>query len=277
MVNIAVSLDTIFRIFETPIPYLMFPTFIKQSNDLAHFRLRGTGGSRLEALSDGVFALAIAMLLLSTSVPSNFDELWLFITDLLPFSICSIFIFWIWREHSAFFRRYGLTEDEYVRRMIFILIMLVPFYVYALKFLTSWLVHFLGGSLVTLFTGKGMEFTVGPLMQLVSVTQLPQLMAIYAIGFMAVFGLFALLYRYVLKHADLLELNARERIETRFSFLLYRSMVLAGLLSLFFALIGLLINWPWMSFFSGAAYNLLWIIGGRQRKWRERALKEEIS
>ena len=50
-----------------------------------HFRVRETGGSRLEALSDGVFALAIAILLISSSVPSNYQELLLFVQDIIPF------------------------------------------------------------------------------------------------------------------------------------------------------------------------------------------------
>ena len=37
--------------------------------------MRGLDNTRIEALSDGVFALAIALLLISSEVPSTFDEL----------------------------------------------------------------------------------------------------------------------------------------------------------------------------------------------------------
>ncbi|MDH3708613.1 MAG: TMEM175 family protein [Cyclobacteriaceae bacterium] len=80
-------------------------THLQQSRALEHFEVRGDGSSRLEALSDGVFALAIAILLLSSSVPKNFQELWAFVVDIVPFGICMLFIYWIWRQQVTFFMR----------------------------------------------------------------------------------------------------------------------------------------------------------------------------
>jgi len=252
----------------------MIRDYIRPIAGLEHFRQREQGGSRLEALSDGVFALAIAMLLISTSVPKNFAELWLFVTDLIPFGICSIFIYWIWREHILFFHRFNLTNDRRVTTLSFVLIMLVPFYVYALKFLMSWLVSCFAGFMTSMFTGISLEETVGPLMSLVSVTEMPQLMIIYAAGFIGVFGLFTLLYRYVLQNTQALELNEYEVVETQFSYYQHRGMVITGLISLVFALIGLFVSYPWMSFIAGSAYNLIWILAITQDKWRARALAE---
>ncbi len=39
------------------------------------FRYRGESGGRLEAISDSVFALAIALLLISTSPPEKFEDI----------------------------------------------------------------------------------------------------------------------------------------------------------------------------------------------------------
>ncbi len=50
------------------------------------FRFRGEEPGRLENLSDGVFALAITLLLISTNAPSNFDQLKKFAWELIPFS-----------------------------------------------------------------------------------------------------------------------------------------------------------------------------------------------
>ncbi len=50
-----------------------------------HFRLRGMDHTRIEGLSDGVFAIAIALLLISAKVPETFDELVTFIYDFVPF------------------------------------------------------------------------------------------------------------------------------------------------------------------------------------------------
>ncbi|MEL7221735.1 MAG: TMEM175 family protein [Bacteroidota bacterium] len=250
----------------------MIRDYIRPVAGLDHFRQRGQGGSRLEALSDGVFALAIAMLLISTSVPQNFDELWLFVKDLVPFSICSIFIYWIWGEHALFFHRFNLTNDKRVITLSFTLIMLVPFYVYALKFLMSWLVSCFTGFMTSILTAATLEQTVGPLMSLVSATEMPKLMIIYAVGFIGVFGLFMLLYRYTLKNSEVLELNEYEVVETQFSYCQHRGMVITGLISLFFAVVGLFVTFPWMSFISGSAYNLMWILAITNSRWRTKAL-----
>lgn len=40
-----------------------------------HFRLREHKGTQMNGLTDGIFALAVAFLLISSSVPRNYDEL----------------------------------------------------------------------------------------------------------------------------------------------------------------------------------------------------------
>ena len=57
---------------------------------LKHFTLRGESTQRLDAISDGVFALAVAMLLLSSSVPQHFEELFVFLYDAVPFFVCML-------------------------------------------------------------------------------------------------------------------------------------------------------------------------------------------
>lgn len=54
------------------------------------FRYRGEDSTRIEALSDSVFALAIGLLLISTSAPNTFQELLVFTQDLLPFAMCNV-------------------------------------------------------------------------------------------------------------------------------------------------------------------------------------------
>lgn len=72
------------------------------------FRYRGEEGSRLEAISDSVFALALALLLISTSAPKKFEDIILFTHELLPFAFCIALIILIWHEHFIYFLRYGL-------------------------------------------------------------------------------------------------------------------------------------------------------------------------
>ncbi len=253
----------------------MLRDYIQAGEAMKHFKRRGKGDSRIEALSDGVFALAIAMLLLSTSVPATFEELSLLFSDLIPFGICAVFIFWIWRSQVMFFQRYGLTQDSRVIRLSFVLIMLVLFYVYALKFLMNWLVAFFGGMFKSLLFDIPLRETVGHLMQVVSFDEMPQLMLIYGLGFMGVFALFALLYRYALKHHEVMELSREELIDTRHSYRQYLGMVGVGGVSVVFAVLGLIISWPWFSFLSGVAYNLAMPVSFRLAARRKRELSEQ--
>ena len=122
---------------------------LKNAPVLEHFRLRGINGTRMDGLTDGVFALAIAVLLISSQVPKNYNELLQFIYDLLPFSICIIFIYWIWRSLTVFNLRYGMQGSK-TSHIKMALLFFVLFYVYPLKFLMTWQTKYFN----VLFTGK---------------------------------------------------------------------------------------------------------------------------
>jgi len=67
------------------------------------FRFRGVDNTRVEALSDGVFAIATALLVISSKVPRTYEELQLFLNDLVPFGICMTLLMVIWYQ-----RRFSL-------------------------------------------------------------------------------------------------------------------------------------------------------------------------
>ncbi len=68
------------------------------------FRLRGMDHTRIEGLSDSVFAIAIAFLLISADVPEKYSELELFLKDFVPFGITITLLMLIWHEHYIFFK-----------------------------------------------------------------------------------------------------------------------------------------------------------------------------
>lgn len=87
--------------------------------------------SRLEAFSDGVFAIAITLLVLEISVPeSDFDNLWQGIADQWPsylaYATSFITIGGLWLAHHAIFRRLA-SADVVVMRLNILLLMLVSF------------------------------------------------------------------------------------------------------------------------------------------------------
>ena len=107
---------------------------IHREFDSEGFRIRGTEVSRLEGLADGVFALALTLLILSAEVPKTFDELRESVKGLPVFAICFATIMWYWAEHHKLSRRYGLTDRTMIVLNSFLLFV-VLFYVYPLKFL----------------------------------------------------------------------------------------------------------------------------------------------
>lgn len=78
------------------------------------FVYRGLDNTRIEALSDSVFAIAIALMLISSTIPETYDELLIFLEDFIPFAITITLLMLIWFEHFQFFLRYGLTDGRTV-------------------------------------------------------------------------------------------------------------------------------------------------------------------
>src|SRR6266481_835973 len=110
---------------------------IGQSPD---FRWRSHEISRIEGLSDAVFAFAVTLLVVSLEVPKTFTELASAMRGFGAFAISFVLLFMIWFYQYKFFRRYGLQDTTTVW-LNAALLFLVLFYVYPLKFLFSFLVN----------------------------------------------------------------------------------------------------------------------------------------
>ena len=93
------------------------------------------GVSRLEGFSDAVFGFALTLLVVSLDVPDTIDELEVLVRGSLPFALMFAMVCYIWWEHNKFFRRYGL-QDAWTAFLNCVLLFVVLFYVYPLKFLT---------------------------------------------------------------------------------------------------------------------------------------------
>src|ERR1700738_3350226 len=105
-----------------------------QSPDLAGFRLRGREVTRLESFSDAVFGFALTLVVVSLDVPKSFDDLVTTMRGFPAFALCFLFLALIWNGHYKYCRRYGL-DDATSRFLTCVMLFLVLFYVYPLKFL----------------------------------------------------------------------------------------------------------------------------------------------
>ena len=149
----------------------------------------------------------------------------------LAFAITFGMLFHIWLLQYKFFRRYGLN-DNFVIWITGALLFVVLFYVYPLKFVWTLIVNALLGFGTTVQTANG---AVEPV---VRDGQMPTMLAIYGIGFAAVFAIFALLYLHAYRKRAALELNELETYDTRIWAQENALMVAVGALSVCIALFG---------------------------------------
>jgi hypothetical protein len=117
----------------------------KGVGDRPKFRWRSHEISRIEALSDAVFAFAVTLLVVALEVPKTYGELTEVLRGFGAFAICFALLFVVWFNQYKFFRRYGLNDNLTIV-MNAVLLFVVLFYVYPLKFLFTFLVDkFTGG------------------------------------------------------------------------------------------------------------------------------------
>jgi uncharacterized membrane protein len=179
-----------------------------------YFRWRAGEITRLEAFCDVVFGFAITLLVVSLEVPKNFSELLTALRGFVPFAACFGQVVMIWLYHYKFSRRYGL-QDGWTIFLNIVLLFLVLFYVYPLKFVFSALFDEVRGVEAAMLT-----FHEGSV-----------LMRVYGIGFAAVFGLFALMHWHAYNWRVPLELNEVEVFATRISILESSGLMMIGVVS----------------------------------------------
>ena len=115
------------------------------------------------------------------------------------FAICLGLLMWVWYQHYSFFRRYGL-QDAYTVVLNGALLFVVMFYVYPLKFMFDsgfGQFHSLAGSGIPPMT----------------LEQLAHASAMYGMGFVALFLMFALLYRHAYGQRHQLALTPLETFD----------------------------------------------------------------
>src|SRR4051794_6908311 len=148
------------------------------------FQWRGNEIARIEGLSDAVFGFAVTLLVVSLEVPKTFNELAELMRGFIPFGLCFCLLMQVWHEQYRYFRRYNL-QDTASTVLNAMLLFVVLFYVYPLKFLFGFIVR---GSM----GGGAVENMIEP-------HQIPQLMTVYSAGYLAVACIFMLLFGHALR------------------------------------------------------------------------------
>jgi uncharacterized membrane protein len=193
--------------------------------------------SRLEGFSDAVFGFALTLLVVSLEAPKDIGELRRLVSGLVPFALMFAMVVWIWYQHNIFFRRYGL-QDTWTIFLNAVLLFVVLFYVYPLKFLTNAVVgqFFMDkGDVPQLLAGEG-RF----------------MMFVYSGGVLALFATFVLLHRHAWRQRAALKLTPEEEVTLRFS---TRAHLLSMALAV--ASLAMLIVVPNAPHFAGMLFGLM--------------------
>jgi len=167
------------------------------SSDIRHREV-----SRLEGFSDAVFGFALTLLVVSLDTPKDFEGLKALVAGFLPFALMFAMVCWIWYQHNVFFRRYGL-QDAWTAFLNAVLLFVVLFYVYPLRFLTLALV---GGLTMEKGTYPDIRDADGTM-----------LMTLYSVGVLLIFSVFLLLHWHAWRKRVELDLDAFEQMVLKFS------------------------------------------------------------
>jgi uncharacterized membrane protein len=215
-------------------------------------RLRGLEPSRIDAFSDVVFGFALTLLVVSLEVPKTYAELHESLRGFFPFAVSFWLLISVWRDHYQFFRRFGL-HDEATISLNAVLLFVILFYVYPLKFLFA----------VALEHGPhhGPPFFQSP-------HELTELMILFGVGFAAIYLLFAALYANALRRRTHLDLTPLEHALTR-GYIAHA--ILSALIGLLSCVVAELLP-THLAGSAGYTYLLLWPTHRLLGRWLKRRL-----
>lgn len=238
------------------------------------FRYRGMSQTRIETFSDTAFALAITLLVLSSSVPETFAELKASMRNIIPFMLCIVLITVIWYQHYIFFLRYGLQNAVTVILNV-ALLCLILVYVYPLKYLMRFLTEFYAALFSQNFQSLQSQF--GDLLDSSGEGNMQYLMVVYGLGVVLIFGTIALMYFHAYKLRRHLDLNDYEQFSTKASLIMNLLQSGVAMLSVLIAATGIFgsLHSATVSGFTYFLYPIVLPLAARRLKKRERMLFPE--
>ncbi|MDJ0920355.1 MAG: TMEM175 family protein [Henriciella sp.] len=185
------------------------------------FEWRGQYVTRIENLSDIVFALAFGMLVSATTPPGTYQELLPHLMSIVPVTVGFLFMVLLWNDHFIFFRRYGIADQKIIW-LNGILLLLILFLAYPLRF-----------AFESLFAYILSQFGSDQRMDQLGIStyrQAGNIIALFYVGYGLANLIYQSMYAYARQQAETLELTYRELQLTRRSIWRYRGEVLIALI-----------------------------------------------
>ena len=199
---------------------------------------------RIEAFSDGVFAFAATLLVVSVGNEQSASVLKIDWKDFIGFGVSFFVLVALWSVHYNFFRRTNYM-DNWIIALNSILLFVVLYYIFPLKSLLD-----------TWFNGAGL-----------SLDSFSSLFQLYSLGFLLIFGCVSLMYLRAYKKTKSIEKSIPLLFYTRhfgiYVFVSLMSILMAklqiGLIfalpGIIYALLGPLCYWHGIKF--SKKYNML--------------------
>jgi len=220
-----------------------------------YFRWRGGEITRIEGFADAVFAFAVSLLVVALEVPHTFSELLQVLHGFPAFVASFTMLYLFWSYHYRYFRRYGL-EDNPTKWLNALLLLLVLFSVYPLKFLFGLILQNLTG-------GNHAEHAL----RLGSEAEWATLLRIYGLGLAGIFCCYAALYYRAYRLRARLRLTRAEEHLTLGSVRGYVITIAVCLLSI------LLVQLGWTQL-AGFVYFVLALAVPLSTRWHQRRARE---
>lgn len=184
---------------------MLRPAEKKSVDQDPNFRWRGGDVTRIENLSDIVFALSLSLIAVASGPPATFTELMGIFRGGFAFAFGFAILLLIWNYHYIYFRRYGLSDQKTVF-LNALLLFVVLMFVYPLRFLADFIFELIPAFFTNFDTVARM---VG------GIENGEKLLIIYSFGYAAVFLIIAGLYGHAASKRDVLELDDTEFLLTR--------------------------------------------------------------
>lgn len=211
------------------------------------FKWRGENVTRIENLSDIVFALALGMLVSATSPPTTFTELGAHLLNIIPVAAGFALLLNLWNAHFVYFRRYGLADGQ----TIFLnacLLLVVLFLAYPLRFIFDGLFAYVLAVFEQRERLEKME---------IGYRESGIMMAYFAAGYAVAYIFVSQLYAHAFRKADMLELDEIERMMTKRKVWEFRGVVLCSVIVFLSALFTPLVAFSGFFLFLFYPMNLL--------------------
>ncbi|WDI32547.1 TMEM175 family protein [Hyphococcus flavus] len=206
-----------------------------------YFRWRGGAVTRIENLSDIVFALSLSLIAVASAPPTTFSELISVFRSGFAFAFGFVILLMIWNYHYLFFRRYGLSDQKIVF-LNALLLFVVLMFVYPLRFLADFMFVLIPAFFTNFDT---VAYMVG------GIENGENLLIIYSFGYAVVFLIIAGLYGHAASKREALELDETEYLLTRRS--RASALIQAGVAMFVAGVAGLTPIGPW----AGPLYFLI--------------------